>query len=326
MSKQRVTLLFTLGVLSLLLASLSAYLILRSKDEAVQPITPEFLASDTESLEIQTSSPEDRTGEEVRGNEPEPDLTLPAIDQAALLDFVVDYNQRHAGDLSLAIYDLSRRQQVINYQPDNLYFTGSIYKLYIAFLAWQDLDAGIFDPDEVFFAAHPLYGRLTLRDCLHYMIQKSDSGCAETFLGRYDRAEAQARLRQLGLPNVLVDGFYISAADSQALMLHIYENRDNALKEESQASLLKALQQQHYRKYVIAGFKSIATDSYNKTGDSWLPGQRIHNDLTILHLTDGRVLSLSLLTKEGGQHLIIDFAKKLADYLTEELSLSLVSG
>ena len=249
-----------------------------------------------------------------------------AINQEELLQFVVDYNRRAAGDLSLAIYDFSRQEQVINYQPDNLYFTGSVYKLYIALLAWRDLDAGIFQPDEIFFAAHPLYGRVSLKECLYYMVQRSDSGCSETFLMRYDRNEAQERLRYLGLPNVLVDGFYISAADAQALLMHVYENKDGVLKKESQEVFLKALRAQHYRKYVIAGFKSITLDSYNKTGDSWLPGQRIHNDLTILQLSDGRVIMLALLTKEGGQPLIMDFARQLASYLRQELSLPTVSS
>ena len=244
-----------------------------------------------------------------------------AIDQAALAQFVADYKTTIAGDFSLMIYDVGRAEQVIAHQPSELYFTGSVYKLYVAFLAWQDVDAGKFDLEEVVVPNHPLYGATTLRDCLYYMIQVSNSLCAETILGRYDRDVATERLRALGLPDVTVVGFLASVEDLQQLLLHIYANEDQVLTAESQQQFLKALVDQRYRKYVIAGFKAVTVQSYNKTGDSFRPGLRVHNDATVLELSDGRTLVLVLFTKDAPQALIIDFSRQLADYLTTTLEL-----
>lgn len=251
----------------------------------------------------------------------EPDLP-PAIDQQALHQFVADYDSQSEGDFSLSMYDLTRSESVIRYQSETLYFPGSIYKLYIAFLAWQDVDAGILDLSQIIHdGTHALYGKTTLKDCLYYMISTSDSPCAEAVLDFYDRAEAETRLRQLGLPRVMVGGFWVSSEDIEILLRVIYENKNGVLSKESRQALMEALADQVYKEYVPAGFSAIARKSYNKTGDAQYAPHWTHNDAAIVELADGRILVAVLFAKNIDQSSLIDFSWQLGNWLQKHLGL-----
>ena len=185
------SLIISLGIITLLLISFGSWLLwhlLNSNETATQTNLGE--------TEIQAVDPLEPS-EQIQ---PEPVIEeeLPIIDKQALLNVLQDFDQRSIEDsLSVIIYDLEDQIELASLNERKTYFSASLYKLYLSFLAYEDIDKNLIDGEEELID-HDDYGALDLNTCLYLMVQLSDSFCGEGFLAIYDYQTSQARLKEWG--------------------------------------------------------------------------------------------------------------------------------
>ena len=208
----------------------------------------------------ETTPPTEEAVPEVT-SEPADEPARPTIDKAALEKMATDFEIPDNARFSIVIEDLTNQERLISHNSEQLYPTASLYKLYLTYLAYEDIDSGHLALDQPFIR-HPLYLDLDLGTCLNLTIEVSDSPCGEGLLNHYDYATIQARLEQLGLPQVNAAGFQASAEDMIRLLGLIYG--DN-LSEDSRRRLLGSMRDQAYNRILQPAFKGRG-QVYNKTG------------------------------------------------------------
>ena len=119
-------------------------------------------------------------------------------------------------DGSLVVYDPALSQTLVSIRPDELYFSGSLYKLYIAVLVYRELE----QPEPQWQATDPFWEDYTVAGCLNVMVSKSDD-CAEIFLTPDNRRAWQAELRTLGLDGLYINSFLASAQGFSELLTRL---------------------------------------------------------------------------------------------------------
>ena len=232
--------------------------------------------------------------------------------QMALISSLADL----PGDYSLVVYDPVYDETVVEVEPDKVYFTASLYKLYLAFLAWQDVDQGILELDQVLLN-HPTLGQHNLWQCLDLMVRVSDSPCAEALLATYDRQDLQKRLNSLSLVDVNVDQFLVSARDMTKLIALIEAGQ--GLSAGSREHLLASMNLQVDRQGLQQAFSAAGDVAYNKVG---LSAHDWH-DVGLVRLGPAkRPLILAILTNDAGVAGVAALAHELHQVLTDELPAS----
>lgn len=171
--------------------------------------------------------------------------------------------------------------------PDEQFSTASIYKLYVAYLAYQDIDNSIHSLDE------PFLKDWTRGKCLDEMIRTSDSPCAEKMMSELGRKNIQSRLEALGLTHTSMLGLKTSSSDVTVVLGRLWQGTD--LKTPSRAAMLDSMLGQKYRDGLAKGFVGSAV--YDKVGFS---EQFDYHDVAIVQLPDGRPLIVSVLTRDVG--------------------------
>lgn len=233
---------------------------------------------------------------------PEPEEPKPVlVDLQPTLD---SWITAHPGDYGISIYDPANEQVIAEHQPQDQYFTASIYKLYVVYLALQDLQAGLTQPDEDF------QGGRTRLECLTEAIRTSDSPCAEKLALEIGYQNINQRLSEYGLTGTSFPGFVTSAADAVLVLKRLQANLDlNAANDEI---LMKALTAQVYRDKGLP--KLTPEGAYSvKTG---FQGNEIWHDTGILTLPNGREYIVSYLSNNAGSaSTAANFGKTIYDAL-----------
>ena len=223
-----------------------------------------------------------------------------------------DFELAKGGELSVIVYDLKNERELVSLNKDHLYFSASLYKLYLGFLAYQDIDQGLLESNQR-LVKHNQYGDLNLNTCLKLMIQISDSLCGEAVLAIYDRPLTQKRLEELGLPNINMPSFLVSAQDMSQILRLIYQGGD--LSSSSRKQLFAALAEQTYSQILRLTFSDIST-VYNKAGfskENWhdvgiLEFEDYDHPLAIIILSENVPLqNLQELTQKIKQTLAIEY-------------------
>ena len=186
---------------------------------------------------------------------------VPAIDKAVLADIVADFEIPADARFSLIIHDLTNQERLVSHNSADLYPTASLYKLYVAYITYEEIDAGRLALEQPFIR-HPLYLDLTLGTCLNLMIEVSDSACAEQLLGDYGYPAIQAALDRLELPHANAAAFQISTEDMTRLLELIYSHNLSA---DSRNRLLGSMHKQAYEIALQPVFRPRG-QVYNKTG------------------------------------------------------------
>lgn len=212
------------------------------------------------------------------------------------------YLSGKTGTYSVVVQSADSGQILAQNLPDRLYFSASLYKLYIGLLAWEDLDSGAMINDSSFL------GDNSTLDCLDLMIRESHSPCGEQMLSKYDKQELTDRLRKLGLPNVNVAGFTVSAKDMAVLLQIIYDNK--VISGQSKEMLLGSMELQTYDAGLKTGFQGLKVqDKVGFSAKDW-------HDVGFVTLADGRQVIVSTLTENVGSNGVADLAKHLNTLLT----------
>lgn len=259
------------------------------------------------------SQPQIENTPEPQKEEPEPTApTAPSIDGQALQKILDGFETSEGGRLSIVIYDLKDEKELAVLNKEHVYFSASLYKLYLGFLAYQDIDRDLLKSNQILIE-HASYGSLDLKTCLNLMVQISDSFCGEAVLAIYNHPAAQKRLEELDLPNTNITSFLVSAEDMARLLKLIYQ--EDGLSPDSQEQILQSLAKQTYSQILRQTFSDIS-EVYDKMGYSEMNWHDIgiiefknHNrPLIIVILSEDIPLqNLQALAKEIKQSLLTDF-------------------
>lgn len=291
------------GLLSLLIAgagvSLALVLTGAGQDKAEPPPV-----KDTAEAELITPPATANEPEPVIAKPPAEENRRPPIDVAALNAVLQEATSAQVGKLSVVVSNLKTGETLASLNPQNTYFTASLYKLYMALLAYQDIDAGELNGGQP-LVQHSQYGPLDLNACLYLMVQISDSVCGEAVLNLYDYGEAQIRLRQLGLPHINMPAFSMSASDAANLLALIYTGED--LRPASHARLLDSLRYQYYSHVLRAAFKA-RDNVYNKVGYS----ESVWHDIGFVEFSErDAVLAIVILSEDLKPALVTNLARQI---------------
>lgn len=172
-------------------------------------------------------------------------------------------------------------------QADRVFGSESIYKLYVAYLGYQQLDAGTVRADQSYSA-----GRTRLQ-CLDLMIRTSDSPCAEKLLSELGKSAVDVKLKAYGLNNTSARGMKTTARDAAKVLELVQRGVD--LSVDSRARLLESLKNQQYRNGLPKGFTGSTV--YNKVGFRDLVQ---YNDVALVALADGRIVTVAVMTENAG--------------------------
>lgn len=212
-----------------------------------------------------------------------------------------------SGNYGIVVYDPANEAVIASHQPEEQFFTASIYKLYVAYLSLIDFESGAQNPDEVIMAGQ------TRRQCVHKMIHTSDSPCGEAILNDIGQAELGQRLQnELGFTATNFPGFTTGSGDVVRLLTRLHAKQD--LTDADTEFLLEAMRTQVYRTGLPQGIPDAKVA--NKVGfdspDLWV-------DAGIITLPNGRDYIVSIFGDGGvGSAQIRDFASTIYTKLAGE--------
>lgn len=195
------------------------------------------------------------------------------------------------------VYDLDNNQVAAELNANQVFSTASIYKLFFAYVGYQDIDSGYTNPDQPFAITNDYRaGTYTFSECLDLMIRESYNGCADPIRSNqrlYRRAETL--IDDLGLANTANGGLLSTPADLTNFLKFLYRNHD--LSAESWNSFQDSLLNQpptkvseedtyDWRQGLPSGF-SETVKVYDKVGWSWAEDYwSIYNDAAIVEFPD----------------------------------------
>lgn len=177
---------------------------------------------------------------------------------------------------------------IASVEPEKVFFAASIYKLYVAYEGYRQVDRGEVDSNEQY-----VNGR-TRSECLDLMIRESDSPCAEKLWLEIGKSELTAILKSYGINNTSMSDIRTTARDSALMLQRISSGRE--LTTESQKAFLASMKSQIFRNSLNKGFSDKVT-IYNKVGFNELLE---YHDVAIVEFEDGRRAIVSVLTSGVG--------------------------
>lgn len=229
--------------------------------------------------------------------------TTPAlIDFQPLLDqWVADTHVNSQIDLGVMIYNLDHQTVVGSYQPDTVFNSASIYKLFYAYDGYREIAAGR-DSADAYFITTADKGDLTLGACLDLIIRESYNGCADPLRSDPDRtARVEALISDLGLTSTTNAGLYSSARDLTRLLQLYWEHPDLTTDQWTaiQDSLLNQPPTAYdWRQGLPAGFTTA--EVYNKVGWAWNGSYwSVYNDAAIVVFPEQQRHYLIVVLTEG---------------------------
>lgn len=267
----------------LIIAAVVSFLYIRSNDS---------VEVSTTKIEQSATSPDSEPEVVVQEEE------LPTLDVVKLQSELDSWESAQSGSASVVITDLSG-EVLATVNGDKEYFAASIYKVYVAYEGYRQVDLGAGDPDENYI------GSSTRIECLDLMIRESDSPCAEKMWVEIGKQEITDRMVEYGTQNTSLVGITTSASDAALILSRIA--RGQGLSMQSQSSFLESMRTQVYRDALNSGF-SEKVEVYNKIGFNL---DLEYHDTAIIQLEDGRQYIVSVLTRGVGSSNIADLATRI---------------
>lgn len=225
------------------------------------------------------------------------------FDAVALQNVINAWVESVSGTVSVVVADENGNILAVH-NPEQVYFAASIYKLYVAYAGYLQIDSGEVDRNEIYVNGFTRY------ECLDKMIRESDSPCAEKLWNELGKSKLTAQLETYGIENTSMEGITTTASDAGVMLARIA--RGEGLSEESRDNYLSSMKDQEaiYRRGLPSGFKSLVV--YNKVG--WNEQKEWH-DTAIVELPDERKLIVSVFTENVGSSNISKFGTDLENSL-----------
>ena len=188
-------------------------------------------------------------------------------------------------EAAVEIFDVDYNTVAASSNADASMYPRSLYKLFYVYDAYAQIDAGVDDANQAYFAGN------SLGYCLDIIVRQSDNACAEAMLNDQPRLDRVEKLiSELGLANTIPTGLKTSAHDISLLLQHYYTHPE--LSSSSWQSFRSSAlgQAWTYRKGLPSGF-TVAT-VYDKAGWTFAGGGfDVYNDAALVEFPtgDGRV-------------------------------------
>jgi len=258
-------------------AGVFSWAISSSNDVSVSQKEEEIV--DTVSVDIENN-------EQIISSE-ENDETKELFDSELLQNTLDSWASKTPGTASVVLMD-DNGNPVASLEKDRVYFAASIYKLYVAYEGYKQLDNGEVDGSELYVNGS------TREQCLDLMIRESDSPCAEKLWLELGKTDLNETLKEYGINNTSMVNIRTTAYDSAQMLSRIAKGE--GLSADSQKSFLESMKTQIYRDALNKGFSSEVV-VYNKIGFRELVE---YHDTAIVEFKDGRRLIVSVLTENVG--------------------------
>ena len=224
-----------------------------------------------------------------------PDEPIPVPNDEAQLppriDFqpVIDqWTRSTSGNRSVLIYDPLRKEIVGSYNPDEVYNTASLYKLFVVYEGYRRIISEEWNPDDMAGSS----GR-TILECLDLAIRESYSPCAEALWNMIGHAELDEIIsNEYAIHSSDISSLLSTPNDILLIMEKFYALPDslpNYLNTTLKDSFLnQPTTTYNWRQGLPSGFS--AAKVYNKVGWDYNPDGRfwnIYHDAAIVEFLDG---------------------------------------
>jgi beta-lactamase class A len=273
-----------LAIVLLAIATLAGYFVTKDKQVAVDTTLITDSTQQTET-DIKEQVPETHT-----------------FDSSELQEVVDAWAAGISGTASVVITDTDG-VVLVTLNPDEIYFAASIYKLYVAYEGYRQVDAGKVDVNEIYL------NNQTRKECLDLMIRESDSPCAEELWVEIGKQELTNILVSYGITNTSMTAISTTAADAANMLARIA--RGEGLSADSRNALLESMKNQIFRDSLNKGFSENVT-IYNKIGFNEMVE---YHDVAIVELQSGEQIIVSVLTEGVGTNNIANLATLLEEKL-----------
>ncbi len=223
--------------------------------------------------------------------------TLPLVN---LQPTINAWAAKQSGMASVVVYDLVNNKTIASLNPNNQYFTASIYKLYVAYIGYQKVADGTYS------LSNPYLSGYTRGKCLEVMIRNSYSPCGEKMWAELGKESLTAKLKTYGLTDTSMTALQTSAHDATIILKRLFNGGD--LSQKHRKLFLDSLKTQSalYRRGLPSGFnKSVV---YNKVG--WNELIEWH-DAAVVTLPNGRGYVISVFTKNIGSKNIAELGRMI---------------
>lgn len=230
----------------------------------------------------------------------------PEIEPLPSVQTIVEvFVQNNAGKYSVVVTDLATGTELASYQPDESYFAASIYKLYVAYLGYLDIQNGQHSFDE------PFLGEWTRGECLDKMIRESHSPCAEKLWVEQGKETSTKRLKDdYGLSGTSMVGITTTAHDANIILAGLDGRKE--LNETHTNLFLESLKQNIYRDVIPKALPELVVR--DKVGFSEFAD---YHDVAIVTLPSGRNVAVSYLSRGAGRTRLVNLTQAIFDSLTE---------
>ncbi len=227
------------------------------------------------------------------------------------------------GNRSILLYDLDREELIGSYNPDEIYNTASLYKLFVVYEGYRRVQSGVWDENAYVGAT----GRTTL-DCLDLAIRESYSPCAETLWSMIGHETLDQIIRDdFGITNSNISLLTSNARDILRMMQIFYKHEEilseNLVSRMKDSFLNQPATTYNWRQGLPSGF-SVANVydkvgwDYNPSGGYW----NIYHDAAIVEYPEeNRHFVVVVMTNRVPFQKIRDFGAALeADYIRQTAS------
>lgn len=205
--------------------------------------------------------------------------------------------KKRSGSYGVSVGDVNGNQYA-DVNADKVFPSASIYKLYVAYAGYQLVDSGKAN------GAESYQGGRTRLQCLDAMIRTSDSPCAEKMAAELGKPALDVKLKAYGLTSTSVRSLTTTAHDAARILTLIQLGTD--LSADSRTRLIDSMQYQKYRNGIPKGFTNATV--YNKVGFRDLVE---YNDVALIKLADGRMVTVAILTENVGVKSITKLATEI---------------
>ena len=126
-----------------------------------------------------------------------------------------------SGTAGIYIYDLDNETAVAEYNSDLTFGTASLYKLFVVYQAYLNMQSGASGPNDIITRG------FTRLQCLDKAIRESHSGCAETLWSEMGRSQLDTIISQnWGITNSQISRLASTPKDMYKIMRKYYEHKD----------------------------------------------------------------------------------------------------
>ena len=226
------------------------------------------------------------------------------VDKQTIQQIVNEWATKYKGNASVHITDTKTGEVLATSDEDRQYFTASMYKMYVAYLTLQDVDAGIKSFNDKSVAGN------SRKQCLYLMIQESNSACAESMMGELTRVAMDQRLAALGATHTQIVSLKTTAKDAGVIARKIALGE--GLSAESAAFLQGAMHDQKFRGGLPKGFSTSEVQDkvgYNKHVYGW------HDTANVTPHANKRTFTVSVFSEHIGYYGPAELAKSLQPVL-----------